>query len=172
MGHVDRSAAQESHGVKLRRMSAREFESWSAASLHSYADALVRAGGGAPDEVRPRVRELFTQLMPEGLDTPGTWLMRVLADGVNVGVLWLGPNPQRPDVVHVFEIAIDAAHRGRGLGRAAMLAAEDEVRAAGISEISLNVFGFNDAARRLYDSLGYRVVSTAMTKTLDGPSQR
>ena len=47
-----------------------------------------------------------------------------------------------------------------------MLAAEDVVREAGLAEVSLNVFGFNDVARRLYDSLGYRVVSTAMTKTL------
>jgi len=98
--------------------------------------------------------------------------MRVVDDGVDVGVLWLDPNPERADVVHVFERAIDAAHRGRGLGRAATLAAEDVVHAAGMSEISLNVFGFNDAARRIYDSLGYKVVSTAMTKSLDRPRKR
>jgi len=47
-----------------------------------------------------------------------------------------------------------------------MVAAEDVVRRAGLSELGLNVFGFNEAARRLYDSLGYRVVATQMTKTL------
>jgi ribosomal protein S18 acetylase RimI-like enzyme len=94
--------------------------------------------------------------------------MRVHDDeGTDVGVLWLGPNLQRPGVVHVFEIEIDRAHRGRGLGRVALLAAEDLVRAQGLTEISLNAFGFNDPARRLYDRLGYRGVSTAMTKTLE-----
>jgi len=166
---VDPTAAQRCGGVQLRRMSPTEFERWSSASLDTYAGDLVRAGGGTHDEVRQRARDLFAELMPEGLDTPGTWLMRVLEEGVDVGVLWLGPNPQRPGVVHVFEITIDAEHRGRGVGRAAMLAAEDVVREAGLAEVSLNVFGFNDVARRLYDSLGYRVVSTAMTKTLGAP---
>lgn len=69
----------------------------------------------------------------------------------------------------MFEIEIGRQHRGRGLGRAAMSAAEDLVRAAGLSEISLNVFGFNAPARGRYDSLGYRVVSTAMTKSLPVP---
>ena len=114
---MDPTAAQRCGGVQLRRMSPTEFERWSSASLDTYAGDLVRAGGGTHDEVRQRARDLFAELMPEGLDTPRTWLMRVLEDGVDVGVLWLGPNPQRPGVVHVFEITIDAEHRGRGWGR-------------------------------------------------------
>jgi ribosomal protein S18 acetylase RimI-like enzyme len=47
-----------------------------------------------------------------------------------------------------------------------MLAVENLVTAAGRTEIGLNVFGFNEPARHLYDSLGYRVVSTLMTKTI------
>jgi hypothetical protein len=35
-----------------------------------------------------------------------------------------------------------------------------------VREIGLNVFGFNDGARRLYESLGYRVLTVQMTKTL------
>jgi ribosomal protein S18 acetylase RimI-like enzyme len=137
-------------------------------AVEGYARDLVRAGGGSPDEVRERAAAQFVELLLHGLDTPGSWLMRVHDDeGTDVGVLWLGPNLQRPGVVHVFEIEIDRPHRGRGLGRAALLAAEDLVRAQGLTEISLNVFGFNDPARRLYDRLGYRVVSTAMTKTLE-----
>ena len=50
-----------------------------------------------------------------------------------------------------------------------MIAVESLVKEAGETEIGLNVFGFNEAARRLYDSLGYRVVATVMTKTIQSP---
>ncbi len=48
-----------------------------------------------------------------------------------------------------------------------MIAVESLVKEAGVTEIMLNVFGFNEPARRLYASLGYRVVATTMTKTID-----
>ena len=53
-----------------------------------------------------------------------------------------------------------------------MLAAEHLVGEAGITEIGLNVFGFNERARRLYDSLGYRVVATQMTKSVAASEPR
>ena len=67
----------------------------------------------------------------------------------------------------VFDIEIVADARGRGLGRSAMLAAERFALDLGRKTIGLNVFGPNERARRLYDSLGYQVVSTSMTKHLD-----
>ena len=62
---------------------------------------------------------------------------------------------------------IDEARRGEGLGRAAMLAAEQVAREAGWSALGLNVFGHNPRARGLYDSLGYEVAATTMAKPLD-----
>ena len=67
----------------------------------------------------------------------------------------------------VFDIEILADARGRGLGRGAMLAAERFTLDLGRKTIGLNVFGPNDRARRLYDTLGYQVMSTSMTKHLD-----
>jgi ribosomal protein S18 acetylase RimI-like enzyme len=70
-------------------------------------------------------------------------------------------------VAYVFDIAIEEAERGKGLGRATMLAAEEYVRRQGQAEIGLNVFGFNEPARALYESLGYHVVAVQMRKQLD-----
>ena len=55
----------------------------------------------------------------------------------------------------IYDIYVDPAWRGRGLGRAAMLLADEEARVRGIRRVELNVFGGNAVARRLYLSLGY-----------------
>ena len=95
--------------------------------------------------------------------------MRVLDQGgSDVGVLWIGPHPTRDGAAFVYDVEIDAAWRGQGLGRAAMQAAEALATREGIPAIGLSVFGFNDGARRLYESLGYQVVATQMLKELAG----
>jgi ribosomal protein S18 acetylase RimI-like enzyme len=150
-------------------MTAEEYAEWEDSSIRAYAEDLAKAKGIPLDVALEQSRTQFPELLPHGLDTPGTWLMRVLDEhGEPVGVLWLGPHRERDGVLYVYEVEIDEAHRGRGLGRAAMLAAEQLVRESGAHEIGLNVFGFNEPAKRLYDSLGYRVIATQMTKKLTG----
>jgi len=66
----------------------------------------------------------------------------------------------------LYDIEVDERRRGQGLGRAALLLAEDVVRGGGGRELGLNVFANNTVARRLYDSLGYAPVSTTMLERL------
>jgi len=80
-----------------------------------------------------------------------------------VGTLWLA---ERGEYAWLFEIWLDPAERGRGVGRAAMLALEDEVRRRGLRGVELNVWGGNDVARSLYRSLGYGEQSVSMRKDL------
>ncbi len=49
---------------------------------------------------------------------------------------------------------------GLGLGTALMKAAEDKAAAAGITQLSVQVFEQNAHAVKLYDRLGYRVAET------------
>ena len=144
-----------------------EYDAWAEPSTLAYAADLSKAHGTSLDESIERARQSLADLLPQGRETPDTWLLTVFdAAGVEIGFLWIGPHRDRADVAYVYDIEIAEAHRGRGLGRAAMQAAEDLVRAAGIDEIGLNVFGSNERARHLYDSLGYHVVATQMTKKL------
>lgn len=53
---------------------------------------------------------------------------------------------------------IDAAHQGRGHGRAAVLTAIDRARAAGATALRLTVHPTNAPARALYESLGFSYV--------------
>ena len=118
-----------------------------------------------------RARELVAFGLPETLvellTTDRTSLYEVVVpDDERIGWLWLGPSPRDPECVMVFDVRIDSARQGQGLGRAAMLAAEDVVRDTGFARIGLQVLGWNQPAETLYRSLGYQVDATMMSKAV------
>ena len=144
-----------------------EYAGWAAAVNASYAQEMVESGMLPPDAARARAEQQLLEFLPQGRTTPGAHVLRVLdGSGSPVGVLWVGPHPRKPGAGFVYDVAIDEERRGEGLGRGAMLAAEEIGRREGWTEIGLNVFGPNVRARALYDSLGYAVVNTNMTKPL------
>jgi ribosomal protein S18 acetylase RimI-like enzyme len=153
--------------VTLRRMTGDEFTAWREESILGYSADLAKATDVPLDAAIDRARNQFSELLPNGPASDRTWLLRILDEtGADIGVLWIGPHPEQAGTAFIYDIEIAEAHRGRGLGRAAMTAAEGLTARAGFTQISLNVFGFNETARRLYDSLGYRVVSTVLSKSL------
>ena len=58
------------------------------------------------------------------------------------------------------------SHRGQGLGRRLMEAAEEWARRQGLPRISLSVGAYNTIGQRLYESLGYQVEALRMSKEL------
>jgi ribosomal protein S18 acetylase RimI-like enzyme len=151
-------------------MTASEYDAWIGGAVQAFAEERAAAVGIPLDVSVTRARVQLTGLLPEGTATPGMSLLVIIdAAGVDVGHLWLGADPDRADTLFVWDISIDAKFRGAGLGRAAMIAAEGLARKAGHVSMSLNVFGPNAVARRLYDSLGYRATSVQMVKSLEQP---
>lgn len=55
----------------------------------------------------------------------------------------------------VYYLAVSPDHRGQGLGRQMMAAAEAWLRAAGALRLNLMVRADNQAARGFYEALGY-----------------
>lgn len=153
----------------LRPMTEAERRSWLADHREGYVNERVRAGE-LPNEARRIADEQYAMLFPAGRPAPGHLLSRVMENDEPVGWLWIGPRtPERPEAFWVWDVAIDEPYRGKGRGRAAMLLAEEEARAAGATEIGLNVFGHNTVARGLYESLGYETKSVFMRKLLPKP---
>jgi GNAT superfamily N-acetyltransferase len=156
--------------VTLRPMSEQEYEAWSERSVEAYAGEMAASTGRDVAALRERAAIEFAHFLPNGQATAGHRLLTVVDDaGVAVGSLWLGPDRRDPNCVFVFDIEIAPQERNRGIGRAAMLAIEDFATRHRRASIGPNVFGANIEARRLYDSLGYVVVSTSMRKQLGHP---
>lgn len=77
-------------------------------------------------------------------------------DGRIVGILGLRRGARR-SFAHVADLGITvlSTHRGKGVGRALMVAAEAWAREVGVRKLTLGVFAHNERAIRLYRGLGY-----------------
>jgi len=58
-------------------------------------------------------------------------------------------------LVNVHDVAVLSGHRGRGVGRLLLAAAESEARTRGACKLTLEVLSGNVPARRLYEALGF-----------------
>jgi len=62
------------------------------------------------------------------------------------------------DDLYVYDIVIDEARRGRGLGTAALRHVEQLARERGAAGVALSVFAHNEGSIRLYERLRYDAV--------------
>ena len=152
--------------LTIRPLTQSEFDLRVPALQAEYALDEVQAGRATPAEATERAARQFAALLPDGLATEGQLMFAGEVDGEVVGFLWIAlPTSERPQA-WIYEIQVDEAHRRRGHGRALMLAAEEELRARGVTRLGLNVFGHNPGARQLYESLGFETTSQQMSKAL------
>ena len=110
----------------VRPMTSAEFEAFRSRLVREYAAEHVRAGNWTADEAEARSAEQTAELLPQGVETPGMLLlMAETAGGEPVGHLWVALERRRgfPGAwIYAIEIAPD--QRGKGYGRALLLAAE------------------------------------------------
>ncbi len=152
--------------LELVDKSPEELSHWIPAMFAGYVEQRIGAGESRENAWTASAAQQ-EQLFPGGVPADGQHVMSLVLDGVAVGVLWMGrPLGGSEDTWYVFYVEIDEAHRGQGLGRQAMEAAETWTAEHGGQRIGLNVFGPNTVARSLYDSLGYQVMATSMYKDL------
>jgi ribosomal protein S18 acetylase RimI-like enzyme len=154
--------------LTLRPATGAEYEQWAAQLMAGYAAEIAASGELSPEAAMAKARQDHERALPDGVDTDGQLVWRLVADGQPVGWLWLAIPGQHgdPEMAWVNLVAVDEEFRGRGYGREAMLLAEAEARARGMRSVGLNVHGSNTVARSLYEGLGYQVMAQQMKKPI------
>ncbi|NYJ75278.1 GNAT family N-acetyltransferase [Allobranchiibius huperziae] len=152
--------------VRLTQMTDEQFDEWRSEHERSYAETLSSRYGLTAEEAQRLAQNEVRTALPGGRVTPGMHVLNVTHGDDVVGTLWWGAHSSRPRTAYVYDIVIRPTHRGRGFGRATMIAAENEARTSGADSLGLSVTVSNDAARRLYDSLGFVAASLSMTKSI------
>lgn len=145
-----------------------DLSEWLERSNAEYVDERV-ASGDTLDEAQANAQASMERTFPGGVASHVQRVGRLSLAGETIGELWVGQFGTDPQRWWVWNVSIEEYFRGRGLGRQAMLLAEDLARASGATSIGLNVFAHNVAARNLYSSLGYRESSIQMRKDLTSP---
>jgi ribosomal protein S18 acetylase RimI-like enzyme len=154
--------------AQLRPMRDDEYEAYVSVLRSAYVEDIVASGFMNAGDAEAKVEADIAAQLPEGPRTRGVYLYAVEDDRELVGYAWMSSVPDQAgkSLAFVFDLWVRPDARGRGLGRAAMLALEAEARSLGLDRIRLNVFGHNDVARNLYRSLGYEELSVLMGKPL------
>lgn len=155
--------------IDLVPMTPEEFELYLERLVVEYAADKVRSGNWTSEESIRRSREECQTLLPQGPDTPGQHLYRILdtETGERVGVVWLAEDGRKsPPIGFIYDLEVEAPYRRRGYATRAMLALEVKARELGLATLSLHVFGFNHKARALYEKLGYAITNINMSKAL------
>lgn len=155
--------------MTVRTMTEDEYERWQQSLAEDYAQEQIAAGRWAAEGAAQRARDENAELLPQGLDTERMLLLQAVDEsGAPVGRAWVSLEHPRgaPDCAFLYDIEIEAALRGRGLGRRLLAEVERATVDAGSPALELNVFGSNRAAISLYSGAGYDVVTQQMRKRL------
>jgi ribosomal protein S18 acetylase RimI-like enzyme len=148
----------------IRPLREDEYDAFVGRGLAFYVNDMVAAGVDR-DVAQAKADRDLPQILPQGLATPDHSMYAIEDEGRFAGYLWLcDRDSELGHSLFVYAIEIDEEFRGRGLGRAAMVFAEEAAKRLGIAKVALNVFGGNEVARRLYRSLGYQETAIHMEK--------
>lgn len=152
--------------IRLQTKSPTDTAAWLVLMWSQYADEIVGAGF-TPEEAKQNIERNKKSLFENDIPNDSQRIFDVLDDDVAIGSLWLAKREDgNSGEWFIYDIVIDPEHRGKGLGRSTMQAAEEYVRSEGGTRLALNVFGPNTVARTLYESMGYSVLAIGMKKEL------
>jgi GNAT superfamily N-acetyltransferase len=153
--------------VTLAPMDNADFVPFAERAIAEYGQGMVASGEWALEEASQKSRTVFEQLLPQGRLTENNQLWVIKAEDRRVGELWIAQRHAgtRP-IAFILDIYIEPGERHQGYAKQSLQAVESWAREAGCEEVRLHVFGRNDAARRLYEQLGYGVASLTMAKPL------
>ena len=149
--------------LRLRPMTPDEFGAWCEQSVGDYAVEIARSRDLDAESAAAQAAGEFAELLPDGLDSPGMHLFTAVVDDEPVGMGWFELRQRAAGVsAWIYDISVDPAHRGRGLGRLLLEALHEAARGLGATTMTLNVFGGNATAIRLYETSGYTVTAQQM----------
>ena len=74
--------------------------------------------------------------------------------------------------LHVHEMGVLPAFRGRGVGRALLAAVRTAASARAADEVSLDVYAFNAGAREMYERDGFRTLRMRMVAAVPAADPR
>jgi ribosomal protein S18 acetylase RimI-like enzyme len=120
----------------------------------------------------PRTAEGYGSFLGSQLDEPSTIVLVAHQDGDVIGYTYAGIEgfdymALRGPAGALYDIVVDPAHRGRGVGGLLLRATLDALRNRGAPRVVLETAEQNEPAQRLFEGAGFRRTMIEMTRELD-----
>ncbi|HEX7942446.1 MAG TPA: GNAT family N-acetyltransferase, partial [Gemmatimonadaceae bacterium] len=123
----------------------------------------------------PRTEHAYASFLGTQLGEPNIVILVAERDGEVLGYTYAGV--EGPDYMSLrgpagvlYDIVVDPAHRGHGVGRRLLDATLAALEARGAPQVVLSTAERNEAAQRLFARAGFRPTMREMTRELDGRS--
>ena len=152
--------------MRMRPITDDELADYISTTMREYAEDKHTNGGIPLEDAHRQAEQETRQLFPDGRLSPGHAVFIGTDDaGTRVGRLWMAPRGGSTDAAFIYDIQVEPDARDNGYGRALMQEAAKWSRDNGYRTLALHVFGGNDVAINLYESLGF--VTTDRMMKLD-----
>jgi ribosomal protein S18 acetylase RimI-like enzyme len=120
----------------------------------------------------PQTENAYGWFLGTQLDEPNIVVLVAERDGNVVGYTYAGVEGNdymslRGPAGVLYDIVVDPAHRGQGIGRMLLDATLDALKARGVPRVVLSTAERNAAAQRLFDRAGFRRTMIEMTRELN-----
>lgn len=149
--------------ISLEPMTAEEFDAAQRRLWQAYRASWTRSGASEA-EAAAKETAVRESILPGGALRAGHHPLNIVVDNAAVGFVWLAE--RTPGDWYIYDFVIAADHRRKGIGAAALRAAEEIARSRGGLKLEFNVFSFNTAMQELAGEAGYQVVTATVGKAL------
>jgi ribosomal protein S18 acetylase RimI-like enzyme len=121
----------------------------------------------------PQTEKGYASFLGTQLDSPNIIVLVAERDGELLGYTYAGVEGYdymslRGPAGLLYDIVVDPAHRGRGVGRTLLDATLAALGARGVPRVVLSTAEGNESAQRLFARAGFRRTMIEMTRELDG----
>jgi RimJ/RimL family protein N-acetyltransferase len=148
--------------VKLETIQQEDFDRFLERGVREYAEDHVRNGNWPAEGALERSRKEFEHYLPDGIHSKDQYVWSILDEQNNkIGVLWVQVKDRQ---AFIFDFIIDESFRGRGFGKQALAAMDEQLRSMNVESVALHVFGDNITAQELYKKMGFEVTGMHMKK--------
>jgi ribosomal protein S18 acetylase RimI-like enzyme len=120
----------------------------------------------------PQTEHGYASFLGTQLEEPSVIVLVAERDGSVIGYTYAGVEGRdymslRGPAGVLYDIVVDPAHRGHGVGRALLDATITELKARGAPRVVLSTAERNESAQRLFARAGFRRTMIEMTRELD-----
>jgi ribosomal protein S18 acetylase RimI-like enzyme len=143
--------------VILRKMNKKEQKEYAKFSHELFLAEIAKTSREPAESVTSKIPNPTTELKENDL-----WYL-IEQEQTHIGYFWIRLFPEKNSAFG-YDIYLDKAHRGQGIGRQVMKEGRELLLQHGIKKLEICVFDENTTARKLYESMGFKEIDFDLKK--------